>query len=124
MLRALFAADAGERLAAMLGEPMRGEKGLTYEFEVPCDAWFVRGHFPGNPLVPGVVQLQWAIEGASPWFGRDVKPREVLALKFKDMLLPGQKLKLELTIDEPRSLVLFRLTDAAKEYSSGRIVVA
>ncbi|GMR20586.1 MAG: hypothetical protein BMS9Abin36_1182 [Gammaproteobacteria bacterium] len=55
------------------------------------------GHFPGNPIVPGVVLLDEVIAGLSGFVG---KPVEVLAMphvKFLASVLPEQEFTIEYT---------------------------
>lgn len=124
VLRALF--DEPERTLdlPLVGTPERRASGMTCTLAIPEKPWYVEGHFETRPIVPGVVQIQWAVLGACLWFGRDVVPREVMALKYKDMLRPGSRVFLELEVDETRLLAKFRVFDAAREYSSGRIAFA
>ena len=37
--------------------PARAE----FEIAVPDDLFFLQGHFPQQPILPGVVQIHWAI---------------------------------------------------------------
>ncbi len=48
-----------------------------------------RGHFPGNPIMPGVCQVGVIGELAGRIFGCGLVLREVKALKFIDILRPS-----------------------------------
>ncbi|KAA9131398.1 hydroxymyristoyl-ACP dehydratase [Marinihelvus fidelis] len=61
----------------------------------PGNTWF-EGHFPGNPVLPGVVQLHWAVAFArAAWPVLGGAPR-VDNLKFRQPVLPGSELTLRL----------------------------
>jgi len=52
------------------------------------------GHFPGRPIVAGVLLLEQAAEALREWRGLDV--RQVIDAKFLAPLLPGEDAELEL----------------------------
>ena len=57
------------------------------------------GHFPGNPLLPGVVQIDWAISAAAETYADlpDTVFSGMSRIKFKTPVRPGSWLELELT---------------------------
>lgn len=58
--------------------------------EHPC----LPGHFPGHPLVPGVVLLQHVAKALRDW--RKQRLARVLEAKFLAPLHPGEQAELEL----------------------------
>lgn len=57
------------------------------------------GHFPGNPIVPGVVLVQRVAEALSQWRGARIARFDV---KFLAPLLPDQNATIELREDAHR----------------------
>ena len=74
--------------------------GLRWTFVVPTDLPFFEGHFPGHPILPGVVALGWLLAGAERFTGRPLGSVELLNVKFQVVILPGAALELSIT---PRS---------------------
>lgn len=83
---------------------------------LPC----FKGHFPGFPILPGIVQLDWAVRIASERFGFSATPREVLKLKFKSVIIPPKEVKLTLSRISPVE-VQFEFTSAQQQHSSGKL---
>lgn len=79
------------------------------------------GHFPGRPIVPGVVLLQCVLEEAERWLGHAVSVRALPQAKFSAPLLPEQdaELELRLTADELR----FSITRDAQVLTQGLFTV-
>jgi 3-hydroxymyristoyl/3-hydroxydecanoyl-(acyl carrier protein) dehydratase len=66
------------------------------------------GHFPGNPVVPGVVLLQRVAAALRQWRGEKMSRFEV---KFLAPLLPEQDATIELRDDVPRVRFAIRRGD-------------
>ena len=56
------------------------------------------GHFPGHPVVPGVVLLDNVLHQAELWLGSSVRVRSLQQAKFMAPLLPEQDAHLTLTL--------------------------
>ena len=66
------------------------------------------GHFPGNPVVPGVVVLERVAAALRAWRGERV---EKLDAKFVQPLLPGEDAMIELRADAGRIRFAVRRVD-------------
>ena len=70
------------------------DDGLRWTFQVPVDLSFFTGHFPGHPILPGVVALGWMLAAAERFLARPVQAVELLNVKFQVVILPGAELEL------------------------------
>src|SRR5579863_1496197 len=53
------------------------------------------GHFPGMPLVPGVVLLDEAVQMIAAAANKDDCPCEIMSAKFVSFVRPGESLSVE-----------------------------
>jgi 3-hydroxymyristoyl/3-hydroxydecanoyl-(acyl carrier protein) dehydratase len=60
------------------------------------------GHFPGNPVVPGVVILNELVQAAEAWLHWTGHPVSVTSIKFMRLLRPN----------EPFTLLLEQLSES------------
>ena len=117
-----------------------GAVAAAFDVQVPDEAWFFEGHFPGFPILPGVATLHTivlpaiAASGLTSALGPHPL-REVRRLKFRHPIRPGHRLRLELTrspspraaeegsvADEQLSSTLdFALTRDGLVVASGRV---
>ena len=59
------------------------------------------GHFPGRPIVPGVLLLDQVISRAERWLGYRLSIGALAQAKFTQPLLPNEEATLSLTYTEP-----------------------
>lgn len=96
--------------------------GYEFELRVPPQLACFTGHFPGLPVLPGVVQLGWACDLANPRYSLPACFTHIAALKFMQVVKPGELLALALGYDPARREIFFSYRDAkGAECSSGRI---
>jgi 3-hydroxymyristoyl/3-hydroxydecanoyl-(acyl carrier protein) dehydratase len=84
-----------------------GEKHQT-TFVVTADHPSLPGHFPGTPVVPGVVVLDHVLQASERWQGRTLSARGLKQVKFHSPLLPGQRADIALEIES--GTLTFRVT--------------
>jgi 3-hydroxyacyl-[acyl-carrier-protein] dehydratase len=56
------------------------------------------GHFPGQPIAPGVVLLDAVLSHAEAWLGRRLQIAALAQAKFTSPLLPEERAQLRLTL--------------------------
>ncbi|SDR08954.1 beta-hydroxyacyl-ACP dehydratase [Pseudoxanthomonas sp. CF125] len=88
-------------------------------FIIPADHPSLPGHFPGRPIVPGVVLLDRVIEAIESDCG-PLPPLRLPQVKFLKPLLPGQSASVELSGEAPRWR--FRVLCGPEVLASGEIV--
>jgi 3-hydroxymyristoyl/3-hydroxydecanoyl-(acyl carrier protein) dehydratase len=71
------------------------------DFTIPADHPSLPGHFPGRPLVPGVVLLERVVEAIETAHG-DLGALRLPQVKFLQPLLPGETARIELHGEPPR----------------------
>jgi 3-hydroxyacyl-[acyl-carrier-protein] dehydratase len=68
----------------------------AYGWTLGPDLMCFDGHFPGNPILPGVVQVDWACHFGQEAFGPLGVFTSIRNLKFMQIVRPGDALHLEL----------------------------
>jgi 3-hydroxyacyl-[acyl-carrier-protein] dehydratase len=84
---------------------------------------YFRDHFPGQPMLPGVVQLGWAVRCAQDEFGIDAPVRRIGPLKFQHPIGPGDAVTLRLERQDAHT-VAFTYDSPRGPYSNGRLAFA
>lgn len=85
-------------------EYVPGESAVAYK-NVDIAEWYFQGHFPGNPIMPGVLIAESlaqtgavAILSVEENKGKNALFGGIDKMKFKKMVVPGDRLKLEVKI--------------------------
>lgn len=72
-------------------------------YRVRGDEFFLQGHFPGNPIMPGVIQCEIMAQVASLLFVERLKGHMPLyvgidKVKFRGMVRPGDTLRVQISL--------------------------
>lgn len=107
-------------LPEVLHEQARDHE-ITLDLRIPHNLAYFAGHFARIPVVPGVVQIHWAAHFAREYLHWERIFQRMEAVKFKELLLPGQHLRLRINGSPEKSRLNFVYYSEDREYSSGRI---
>ena len=88
----------------------------------PKNSRYFSGHFPGFPILPGVAQVDWAIQIGRQLFSLPTNFTAIHALKFQHVILPDQPVELLLTLDVQKKSLNLSYSSAGRQHSSGRIM--
>ena len=85
-------------------EYTQGESAIAYK-NVDENEWYFKGHFPGNPIMPGVLITESlaqtgavAILSMEENKGKNALFAGIDKMKFKKKVVPGDRLRLEVKI--------------------------
>ena len=83
------------------------EKRIVGIKAVTATEWFFQGHFPGLPVMPGVIQVEALAQtmavyvAKQPGFGNRIGLfAGIDACRFKRVVVPGDLLRLEITMEK------------------------
>jgi acyl-coenzyme A synthetase/AMP-(fatty) acid ligase len=113
-------AERAPQLTPLVLAERRSARTLERDLRVPADLAFFEGHFPGRPIVAGVVQLHWLMQAAAELLGESPRVRELEGLRFRDLLLPDTEFRMVLELSEAGDVLRFRLDAGPRVFASGR----
>ncbi|MBP3456470.1 MAG: 3-hydroxyacyl-ACP dehydratase FabZ [Alistipes sp.] len=81
-------------------------------YHVTGEEFFLKGHFPGNPVVPGVITCEIIAQSCALLLGDLLKGRTpfyagIDNVKFKSAVHPGDTLHIRARITQQRGLLVF-----------------
>jgi 3-hydroxymyristoyl/3-hydroxydecanoyl-(acyl carrier protein) dehydratase len=89
---------------------------------LPYNILYFNGHFPDYPMLPGVIQINWAIEFSQKYLQILPQFKRLEVVKFHKLILPDMLIKLKLEHNTLKHKTTFSYSNDKTIYSSGRIV--
>ena len=86
----------------------------------PDNPWFA-GHFPELAILPGVVQIGWAVHFGHTLCGLGPGVSLMEQVKFRRPIQPGARVTLSLKVDSTARTLRYEYKDAEHSYSSGSL---
>ena len=93
-------------------------------YKIKGDEFFLQGHFPGNPVVPGVILCEMMAQSCCPLFTeRDTTPyfTSLNNVKFRGMVKPGDTVKFHCTLTRKNGMFYFA---SGKGYVNDKMCVS
>lgn len=90
---------------------------------IPLNLAQCEGHFPGRPVLPGVVQVDWAVMFAGRHLGLAIDSAQKLQVKFRRVTQPGMTVVLRLQYVAERQRLSFEYRHDDDVLSSGSIAL-
>jgi hypothetical protein len=110
------------RSPLVTGLQRHGACGLGCGVRVPFDLAVFDGHFPTIPILPGVVQVAWAMDLARTHLQVGGSFRGITATKFRRLVQPGMSLALTLEYQPETGELRFEYLLAEALVSIGRVL--
>jgi 3-hydroxymyristoyl/3-hydroxydecanoyl-(acyl carrier protein) dehydratase len=110
------------KLPVVVSETRPQPDSLELLLELPAQLDYFKGHFPQGPILPGVVQLDWARHFGLGKFPLNGTFSGMDALKFQKVLQPGERVTLRLDFLAEKKALRFSYSSGRGKHSSGLMV--
>jgi|TARA_R100000005_G_C4998799_1_gene205457 3-hydroxymyristoyl/3-hydroxydecanoyl-(acyl carrier protein) dehydratase len=92
---------------------------IDLTFTVTEDLFQLQGHFPGEPVLPGVAQVDWAVKFARHYLGMTGEITRLGQLKFSQLIVGGSHIRLNLDWRREAGRLYFTYHEGEKTCSTG-----
>lgn len=88
---------------------------------IPVDHPAFAGHFPGNPIVPGVVLLDAALHAIQTGLGQTLLSYQIASAKFLSTVKPGETIHVR--YESQGKAIRFEISVGERKVVSGTLAV-
>lgn len=107
------------------GGPFGGpEETVQAEFEVPADSKWFDGHFPEEPILPGIAQLSMIADLLGDAIGSPATITQVSRVRFKRVIQPAEPITVRISSKEDALSFGFQILSGAEPVCSGNIRIS
>ncbi len=96
---------------------------IRYSLEFPATSRFFEGHFPDNPILPGVAQVQICIELLAASLAQPVSVRELESVRFRKPLTPSTPCELTVRLPDADGRIEFAFRSDEGLVADGKMMI-
>ena len=96
---------------------------ISEQFVIDAGSPWFAGHFPGDPILPGVAQLELVCRLLSTTFEERFSLSALRRVKFKKIIRPGDVLDIHVTSGTKKHHFAFTITCCRADVCSGTVVM-
>ncbi|MFH0785666.1 MAG: hypothetical protein V2B20_27480 [Pseudomonadota bacterium] len=82
--------------------------------------WF-SGHFPDNPILPGIAQLKMAVDLVTKHGLGNIRLTGLSRIKFRKIVRPEEQLDIQITCNAAENYYTFKITSGNADVCSGKM---
>ncbi len=95
---------------------------VSLDLSVQAELCYFQGHFPEQPILPGVTQIFWADYFGRLFFNITQPFLRMEVIKFKSIIQPKEQLTLKLSRNTENGKLYFDIFNNTQSFASGRLV--
>ena len=97
---------------------------ISADIQVPPNSPWFSGHFPGEPILPGIAQLGMVLETIHQSVDQNLRISSIRGVRFKQMIRPNDQLSITAQPKKDRNKsYFFRIMVAGEVACSGMMVL-